>query len=143
MWGGAAVLTGTATPERDRVADLPALAAVDAATLGGAGPLAKRLDTALEQALAARHERFGRAPTLDAEALASVAADLDRVAAEALPGSAVAEEAQLALGRVLLSLERDAEAARALGVLVRRGGYRAPEARRLLDWLRAGGVTGR
>ena len=143
MWGGAAVLTGMTTPERDRVADLPDLAVVDAAPLGGAGPLGERLDAALDQALAARHERFGRAPVLDAEALASAAADLERVAAEAPPGSAVAEEAQLALGRVLLSLGRDAEAARALGVLVRRGGYRAPEARRLLDWLRAGGVTER
>ena len=143
VWGGAAVLSGTATPERDRVADLPALAALDAAALGGAGPLAERLDAALHQAVAARRGRFGRAPALDVEALASAGADLERVAEAAPPGSAVAEEARLALGRVLLASGRDAEAARALGALVRRGGYRASEARRLLDWLRtdrAGGA---
>lgn len=140
VWGGAAVASSVTTPERDRVADVAALADYRPLAPDGAGALEVRLANVLGGVEAARRTRFGRAPTYDADALATAAVDLDRIAAAAAGGSVVDQEARLARGRVLLHLGRDAEAARALGALVRAGGYRAPEARRLLDWLRAGGA---
>ena len=138
LWGGVAAASSVATPERTRVADVAALAHVGPVPSGGADRLAARLGRALDGAARARRFAPGRPPTYDADALASAATDLEWVATRAAPGSAVAQEARLARGRVLLHLGRDAEAARALGALVREGGYRAPKARRLLDWLRAG-----
>ena len=146
--GGLAAASAVATPERARVADLAALAHVGPVALGG-GELAVPLAVAFGHVAEAGRARPGRARSYDPAALARAAADLGRIAARAPEDSAVRQEAGLARGRVLLWLGRDAEAARALGALVRAGGYRAPEARRLLDWLRTGGpseragVTGR
>ena len=136
-WGGAAVASGVATPERARVADMGALADYRPLARSDVSVLEGQLADALNAVDAARRTRLGRAPEYDADALAAAADHLDRIAADAEEGSAVQQEAQLGRGRVLLHLGRDVEAARALGALVRDGGYRAPEARRLLDWLRA------
>ena len=141
LWGGVAAASSAATPERTRVADVAALAHVGPIPSGGADRVVARLGRALDEATQARRFAPGQPPQYDADALASAATDLAWIAARAEPGSAVAQEARLAQGRVLLQLGRDADAARALGALVREGGYRAPEARRLLDWVRAGRGT--
>jgi hypothetical protein len=83
-----------------------------------------------------RQSAIGLWPRYDARALDASARALSRIAAEAPPGSVLSHEARLALGRVLLHRGADAEAARVLGSLVRQGGYRGPQARRLLDWIR-------
>lgn len=141
---GLLALSGAATPERERVADLGALdnvaPRVVAQAGSGAAPLATRLASALNRAAASRHARLGRPAAYDEEVLGTAVANLERIVAEAETGSVVAEEGQMARGRILLYLGREAEAARALGALVRKGGYRAPEARRLLDYVRAGGA---
>ncbi|MDT0631533.1 hypothetical protein RQM47_02385 [Rubrivirga sp. S365] len=143
LWGGVAAQSAATAPERARVADVGALADVDPTARGGVEPLAARLDHALSRVADARRGAPSRPARYDADALATAAADLGGLVAEAPAGSAVAQEAGLARGRVLLHLGRDADAARTLGALVRDGGYRAPEARRLLDWVRAGGANER
>ena len=134
-YGGLWAASAASLPDRDRVAGLDALSARDAAVLQERH--AGRLVAALVAVEGARRSTLGLWPSYDAPALDAAAEALGAVVAEAPAPSVVSQEARLALGRVLLHRGRDAEAARALGSLVRQGGYRGPEARRLLDWLRA------
>ena len=135
----AALVGSSATrPERDRVADLRELSFAPSAMRGdGDSAEAARLADALKAVDDARQTTLGLFPRYDANALTAAANELAAVAASAEPASAVAQEARFALGRVRLQQGRDDEAARLLGALVRDGSYRAPEARRLLDWIRA------
>jgi hypothetical protein len=127
-------------PERSRIADLAALSSRDAALLGEPG--AGRLVEAVRLAERGRQSTAGLWPRYDARSLDASARALSRIAAEAPPESVRSQEARLALGRVLVHQGADAEAARVLGSLVRQGGYRGSEARRLLDWIRAGASAG-
>ena len=117
--------------DRVEVSDLPRPQAV------GSSRLADSLAAALRSIHDARRSTIGLFPRYDAAALDRAAAALSRVADQAEPSSWVSQEARLALGRVHLARQRDTEAARTLGLLVREGGYRAPLARRLLDAIRA------
>ena len=101
--------------------------------------LAERLDAALDAVADARQTTLGLFPHYDADRLNAAAADIAAVIGSAGSGTAVSQEARFALARVRLYQGRDAEAVRLLGALVREQSYRAPEARRLLDFLRTQG----
>lgn len=132
--------SGVVRPERDRVADLRELSYALPTTRGDSDDAqAERLRDALGAVAEARHTTLGLFPHYDPDALAAAADDLASVAASAEPASAAAQEARFALGRVRLQQGRDDDAARLFGALVREGSYRAPEARRLLDWIRTQG----
>ncbi len=119
------------------MADLADLAAYDAQTIGDhSSDLAERLDVALDAVVEAEDAPLALFPAYDSTALNAAAADLARLVAVAGPHTPVSQEGRLALGRIRLYQARDAEAARVLGSLVRQGGYRGPEARRLLDFIR-------
>lgn len=132
LWAASAA----ATPERALVAalgDLPSAAPADD------GALQRRLDDALGTVREARRSTLGLFPRFDDDRLDAAARQLAAAAHAAGPSTPASQEARLALGRVLLHRGSDADAARVLGSLVREGGYRAPEARRLLDYVRAQG----
>jgi len=135
-----AAFTGSSlmVPERDRVAALAEVGYVAPVVRGGDAPgdQAARLTAALDAVAGARRTTLGLFPRYDVAALDAAAADLDVLIASADPASVVSQEARLALGRVRLQQGRDADAARVLGTLVAGESYRAPEARRLLDWIR-------
>lgn len=133
-YGSFWIASAASLSERQRVADLGELSARDAAALSD--PQAGRLAEAVRTVEGARRSTLGLWPRYDGDALDAAARVLAEVVAEASPETSASQEARLALGRVLVLRERDAEAARVLGSLVRQGGYRAPEARRLLDWIR-------
>lgn len=137
-YGGLAVASSGQQTERARVADIGDLASYAPPTMRGAeaDPLPARLDAALDAVAGARRSTLGLFPRYDAGALDAAAAQLVAVSEEADGGSAVSQEARLALARVRLHQSRDAEAVGLLGALVREQGYRAPEARRLLDFVR-------
>ena len=130
----------TATP-REQVAALGEVRMEEAPVLRGADAVvgADALGPALDAVRGARRSTLGLFPHYDATALDAAADDLTAVAETAAPASWVSQEARLALGRVHLYRERDAEAVRVLGGLVREGSYRAGAARRMIDWVRAGG----
>ena len=134
-YGALGAASAASQPERERVADLGALSARDASALRGPG--AERLVGALAAVEGARRSTLGLWPRYDDASLEAAGRALAAVAAGAPAGSAASQEARLALGRVLLHRGRDVEAARVLGSVVRQGGYRGPQARRLLDWVRA------
>ena len=129
-YGAAYAVSASRTTAREQVADLGAL---------GAGPLpsADTLGRALAAVGGARRSTLGLFPRYDPGALDAAAAALADRARTAEPSSWPSQEARLALARVHLYRQRDVEAARVLGALVREGGYRAPAARRMLDFLRA------
>ncbi len=137
-YGGLYAASAASVSERSQLAALGELSGYVAPTLRGTADasLPGRLDAALDRVDEARQSTLGLFPRYDADRLAAVAADLGAVATEADPETAVSQEARYALGRVSLYLGRDADAARVLGTLVREGGYRAPAARRLLDYIR-------
>ena len=139
-YGGLFVGSRAAVPERARVAALGEVEASAPPTLRGSRdvPHAQRLVAALDAVEDARRSVLGLFPSYDAAALDAAAADLAAVAADVDPASWASQEARLALGRVHLYRGRDVEAARTLESVVAGGGYRAPEARRLLDYLRSG-----
>lgn len=126
------------TPERDRVAALAEVGYVVPTVRGGdvAGDQTARLTAALDAVAGARRTTLGLFPRYDTAALDAAALDLEALTASADAASVVSQEARFALGRVRLQQERDADAARVLGTLVAEGSYRAPEARRILDWIR-------
>ena len=138
-WGGLYAVSALTISERAQVAALAELSSYDAPVLRGTAPdaLSDRLDVALGRLDGARRSTLGLFPTYDPDALDSVVEELGAIAAEAEAETSVSQEARLALGRVYLSVGRDADAARVLGTLVREGSYRGPEARRLLDYIRA------
>ncbi len=139
-YGGLYALSSASISERAQLAALGELSEYAAPTLRGADDpqdLSARLDAALDHVDEARESTLGLYPRYDDAALTAVAADLGAISTEAEPGTSVAQEARLALGRVYLYLGRDGDAARVLGTLVREGGYRASAARRLLDYIRA------
>lgn len=125
--------------DRARVADLKDLADYAPATTRGADGsdrLSERLDAALDAVVEARQTTLGLFPHFDAPALDAAATEISAVIGESAPGTTVSQEARLALARVRLYQNRDADAVRLLGALVRERSYRAPEARRLLDFVR-------
>lgn len=137
-YGALLALSAARASDRERVADLAELAALGVRPVGAPGRhLAERLGTALDAVAGARNAPLTGSPTYDAARLDAAASSLARLVDEAESQTAVSQEARLALGRVRLHQGRDAEAARVLGTLVRQGGYRAPEARRLIDFVRA------
>ena len=121
---------------REQVADLGAV--------GGAWLPSAQAEP-LAQALAAvRHARrstLGLFPRYDSAGLDRAAQQLAAQANEADRQSWQSQEARLALARVHLYRQRDLDAARVLGGLVREGGTRAPAARRLLDFIRTQSVA--
>lgn len=141
-YGGALALSSALVPERAQVAALGEIEAAAPPVLRGpdAVPEADRLTAALAAVDGARRATLGLFPAYDAVALDAAAADLAAVAEEAPADTWASQEARLALGRVLLYRERDAEAARVLGTLVEQGSYRAADARRLLDFIRRAGA---
>ena len=134
LWGVSATL---ATP-RDQLADLGSIEAQAPPALLGAEAIASAepLSDALRTVRSARRSALPLFPRYDPSALDAAAVQLTEVADDA--DGWVSQEARLALARVHLARQRDLEAARVLGGLVREGGYRAPVARRLLDAIRAG-----
>lgn len=131
-----------ARPERDRMAALDEVSYRTPTLRGGTTPAPEvRLAEAMAEVRAARRSTLGLFPRYDADALDAAAAQLTGVAAESAPASAASQEARFALARVHLQQGRDAEAAHVLASLVEQGSYRAPEARRLLDWLRSRPAT--
>lgn len=137
-YGAAFAGSALTTPERDRVASLGEVGYAVPTVRGGdaADAQTARLSAALDAVADARRTTLGLFPRYDAAALDAAASDLEALVASADASSVVSQEARFALGRVRLQQERDADAARVLGTLVAEGSYRAPEARRLLDWIR-------
>ena len=134
---GAAWLTGRS--KASHVA-LTEIAAYEAPVFRGTDEtpvLAQRLEAALDRVMDARSSVFGLFPSFDPDALAGAVGELEAIADAAPPETSVSQEARFALGQVYIELGRNEDAARTLGALVREGRYRAPEARRLLDYLRA------
>lgn len=135
VYGAALAASALAATERSRVAAL-----ADVPEGGGpalADPAAAPVRAALADVRRARQSALGLFPHYDTTALDAAATTLAVALADRALGAPAHAEARLALGRVHLHRERDAEAVRALGPVVRGGGYRGPEARRLLDWVRA------
>lgn len=141
-YGGLALVSGAALPERARVADLDAALEYRQPTLRGdaAADPGAPLVAALDRLDAARTSTLGLFPRYDARALDDVAAELRRVADDAAADrqSAVRQEALLTLGRVRLYQDDREAAARVLREVVAMGDYAAPEARRLLDYATQG-----
>lgn len=138
-YGGLYAVSVASVSERTQMADLAELSAYEVPVVRSADPddLASRLEATLDRIGDARRSTLGLFPTYDEDALAAVAADLGAITVEANAETSVSQEDRFALGRVYLQQGRDADAARVLGTLVREGSYRAPEARRLLDYIRA------
>lgn len=134
LYGVFVAASATAVTPREQLADLGSIRA-DAPTPQDPPD---SLSTALQAVRDARAVTLSLSPVYDPASLDSAAAQLAVVAESAAPGSWTSQEARIALGRVHLHRQRDLEAARVLGGLVREGGYRAPIARRLLDSIRAG-----
>ncbi|MEM0961618.1 MAG: hypothetical protein AAGK21_03610 [Bacteroidota bacterium] len=132
LYGALGIASMLSLSERDQVAEL---SDVKAERIGEAD----RLYAALDAVRDARRSVLGLFPRYDAEALDATAGELASVAGDASPRSWQSQEARLALGRIHLYRQRDAEAARVLGSLVSDGDYRAPVARRLLDYIRSSG----
>ena len=132
LYGALWVASASGRSERDLVADVSGIAPPSPVP-PGAEPLAAGLARVGD----ARASTLGLFPRYDPVALDSAAAVLAAEARGAPSGSWRSQEARLAAARVHLHRRRDLEAARVLGGLVREGGYRAPAARRLLDWVRA------
>ena len=138
-YGGLFALSESQRPDRMRVADLRDLADYTPPTTRGtsdADPLPARLDAALDHVVAARRTTLGLFPRVDPRALDAASAEIAAIIGEAATETEVSQEARLALARVRIAQNRDAEAVRLLGALVREQSYRAPEARRLLDFVR-------
>lgn len=137
-FGGLRVASEAGVTDRERLADLGDLASYEPLVTRStdADPLETRLDAALDAVADARRSTLGLFPRYDSVALDAAAAEISAIVAGAPAQSAVSQEARLALARVRLHEGRDAEAARLLAALVRDASYRAPEARRLLDFLR-------
>ena len=138
-YGGLFAVSASQQTDRARVADLRDLGSYTPVTTRGAGdadPLPARLDAALDAVVAARRTTLGLFPHVDADALGAAAGDLAGIVRVAGPGTTVSQEARLALARVHVAQSRDADAVSLLGSLVRDESYRAPEARRLLDFIR-------
>ncbi len=137
-YGGLAVVSATRLTDRDRLIDMADLGTYAPMQVRGSetDPLAERLDAALDGVAGARRSTLGLFPHYDDTALDAVAAQLAAIVGEADSGTAVSQEARFALARIRLDQNRDGEAVRLLGALVREQSYRAPEARRLLDAVR-------
>ena len=95
------------------------------------------MSDALAAVRRARRSTLGLFPRYDPAQLDAAAAALAGPDRQGPASSWPSQEARLTLARVHLYRQRDVEAARVLGALVREGGYRAPAARRMLDFLRA------
>ncbi len=137
-YGAAFAGSSLTVSERDRVAALSEVGYVAPTVRGGDASASQtaRLTAALDAVAGARRTTLGLFPRYDASALDAAAGELEALIASADPASVVSQEARLALGRVRLQQGRDADAARVLGTLVTGESYHAPEARRLLDWIR-------
>ncbi len=117
------------------LADLPSYAPM--VTRGAeTDALAERLDAALDAVADARRTTLGLFPRYDEDRLSAAATDLAALVGASTPSTSVSQEARFALARVRLHQHRDTEAVRLLGALVREQSYRAPEARRLIDFVR-------
>ena len=136
VYGGLWVASAQSATPRDQLADLGGIEAPP--VVHGSNASAEPLAGALQAVREARQSVLGLFPRYDPAALDAAAVRLAEVAGESDAGTWTSQEARLALARVLLDRQRDLEAARVLGGLVREGGYRAPVARRLLDAIRAG-----
>lgn len=138
-YGASWMASAASVTPREQLADLGSIEVQAPPTMRGAQavPDAQALTDALQAVHDARRSTLGLFPSYDPAGLDAAAGLLAAVADQAEPASWVSQEARLALGRVHLARQRDVEAARVLGELVREGQYRAPVARRLLDAIRA------
>lgn len=138
-YGGLYAVSESQRTDRARVAhlrDLDSYTPRVTRSADGTNPLELRLDAALDDVVDARRAVLGLFPHFDTEALDRSAAELADIIRATDSQSTVSQEARLALARVRLYQNRDGEAVRLLGTLVRERSYRAPEARRLLDFVR-------
>ena len=137
VYGGLWIASAQSATPRDRLADL---GGIEAQSPPGAGAerAAESLAGASQSVRDARQSTLLLFPRYDPAGLDAAAGMLAEVASGAGAATWVSQEARLSLGRVHLARQRDLDAARVLGGLVREGGYRAPAARRLLDAIRAG-----
>lgn len=137
-YGAAWAVSAARATDREQVADL---GAIDTRPLPPAGKRADSLGRALAAVARARRSTLLLFPRYDAAALDRAAAEMATQADAFEASSWPSQEARLALARVHLYRQRDVEAARVLGALVHEGGYRAPAARRMLDFLRSQDTT--
>ncbi len=138
-YGAAWMASAASVTPREQLADLGGIEAHTPPTLRGAQATeSEALTEALQAVRDARRSTLGLFPWYSPAGLDAAAADLASVAERTPPASWRSQEARLALARVHLARQRDAQAAHVLGELVREGQYRAPVARRLLDAIRAG-----
>ena len=141
-YGSLFAVSSSQQTDRNRVADLRDLSSYAPSTTRGAAEadsLPARLDAALDAVVAARRTTLGLFPRLDAAALDAAADELAEIVRASGAGTTVSQEARFALARVRVAQTRDAEAVALLGSLVQEQSYRAPEARRLLDFIRTQG----
>lgn len=141
-YGGLFAVSESQRTDRARMAhlrDLGDYTPIVTRSADGTDPLEMRLDAALDAVVASRESTLGLFPHYDPAALDSAAAELSDIIHDSDIQSTVSQEARLALARVRLYQNRDGEAVRLLGALVRERSYRAPEARRLLDFVRTQG----
>ena len=138
-YGGLLAVSSATVSERAQVSEIHEVGPLNPPALRSARGVATdaRVQAALADVADARQSALGLFPSYDAERLAAAAADLSAALDGVDADSWVSQEGRLALGRVYLYLERDADAARVLGTLVAEGSYRASAARRLLDYVRA------
>ena len=121
-------------PERARVAHVDDVADTFRPVRGAS--LSDRYAEAVARLEDARQSTLGLFPHYDDAALDRAADAFAEIAREA-PNDQYGKEATLALGRIRVLQGRDEEARTALDVVVAGGGYRAPDAVRLLDFLDA------
>lgn len=130
----------TSPEERTRLAtaDIGDLASYTPLTTRGdaTDPLAERLDTALDDVADARRTTLGLFPHVDEARLSAAAQEIAAIIGATDASTSVSQEARFALARIRLAQHRDADARRLLGALILEQSYRAPEARRLLDFIR-------
>ena len=134
VYSGLFLTSSLTIPERARVADVADVAATFRAVRGA--EVADQYAAAVDILSSARHTTLGLFPRYDDARLDEAANAFAAIAHEG-PEGQYGKEAALAIGRIRMLQGRDAEARIALAAVVAQGGYRAPEAVRLLDYLDA------
>lgn len=132
LYGAAFATSSLTTPERVRVAEVSDVSTAFRPVRGA--ELSDRYATAVALLEDAQTSTLGLFPRTDADALDAAADAFAEIAREA-PDDGFGKEAALALGRIRLLQGRDEEARVALDAVMAQGGYRAPDAARLLDYL--------
>ena len=132
LYGAAFATSSLTTPERVRVAEVSDVSTAFRPVRGA--ELSDRYAEAVSLLEGAQTSTLGLFPRTDADRLDAAADAFAEIAREA-PDDGFGKEAALALGRIRLLQGRDEEARVALDAVMAQGGYRAPDAARLLDYL--------